>query len=87
MKFKARSHDTYLETHPPELKLKPTEPIEIVLIGDSILERLKTTGVHTRTAELLLSFNAGGGGDKTENVLFRLDLGMLSLLEERNVKL
>lgn len=30
--------------------------------------------------------NAGVGGDKIENVLFKLGLGMQSLLEERNVK-
>jgi hypothetical protein len=32
-------------------------------------------------------FNAGVGGDKIENVLYRLDLGLLPLLEDRNVKL
>lgn len=87
MRFKARSYDTYHETHLLELHAKRTGPIETVLIGDSMLERLKTTGMHSRTAQLPSSFNAGVGGDKIENVLFRLDLGMLSLLEERNVKL
>lgn len=57
------------------------------LIGDSMLERLKTTGAFTKTAQLPSSFNAGVGGDKIENVLYRLDLGMQSLLEDRNVKL
>jgi len=72
---------------------EPTTPtdvpaaIDIVLIGDSMLERLKTTGVHTKIANLPSSFNAGVGGDKIENVLYRLDLGMMDLLEERNVKI
>lgn len=86
-KFKARSHDTYLETHLPELTREPKSPIDTVLIGDSMLERLKTTGTFTKTAKLPSSFNAGVGGDKIENVLYRLDLGMQSLLEDRNVKL
>ena len=116
MKFKTRSHDTYHNTHAPELKnrqaqlLKASAPniasigsssveniqtpsptylpaaIDTVLIGDSMLERLKTTGAHTQIAHLPSSFNAGVGGDKIENVLYRLDLGMMDLLEERNVK-
>jgi len=61
--------------------------IDAVLIGDSMLERLKTTGSHTRIAHLPSSFNAGVGGDKIENVLYRLDLGMMDLLESRKVKL
>jgi hypothetical protein len=116
MKFKTRSHDTYHNTHAPELKnrqaqlLKASAPniasigsssveniqtpsptyvpaaIDTVLIGDSMLERLKTTGAHTQIAHLPSSFNAGVGGDKIENVLYRLDLGMMDLLEEWNVK-
>ncbi|KAE9367139.1 SGNH hydrolase [Stipitochalara longipes BDJ] len=60
--------------------------IDTVLIGDSMLERLKTTGAHTQIAHLPSSFNAGVGGDKIENVLYRLDFGMMDLLEEQNVK-
>jgi lysophospholipase L1-like esterase len=51
-----------------------------------MLERLKTTGMDTQIAHLPSSFNAGVGGDKIENVLYRLDLGMMDLLESRNVK-
>lgn len=116
MKFKTRSHNTYHDTHAPELRnqqaqlLKgsppsiaatsstsveniqtpspPDEPatIDTVFIGDSMLERLKTTGAHTQITHLPSSFNAGVGGDKIENVLYRLDLGMMDLLGERNVK-
>jgi lysophospholipase L1-like esterase len=73
--------------------IEPTTPtdvpaaIDIVLIGDSMLERLKTTGSQTKIAHLPSSFNAGVGGDKIENVLYRIDLGMMDLLEERSVKI
>jgi len=87
LKYKARSHDTYHSTHAPELNAEPKADIDTVLIGDSMLERLKNTGRNTRLAQLPSSFNAGVGGDKIENVLYRLDLGLISQLETRNVKL
>jgi lysophospholipase L1-like esterase len=87
MKYKARSHDTYQSTHIPELNAESKVDIDTVLIGDSMLERLKNTGRNTRLAQLPSSFNAGVGGDKIENVLYRLDLGLISQLETRNVKL
>ncbi|KAF9129365.1 hypothetical protein BGX30_013979 [Mortierella sp. GBA39] len=58
----------------------PTAPLSTVFIGDSMLERLKTTGTSTGLAKLSGSFNAGCGGDKIENVLYRLDL-MYPLLQ------
>ncbi|KAF8976418.1 hypothetical protein BGZ46_008273 [Entomortierella lignicola] len=61
-------------------------PIDIVLIGDSMLERFKTTGPSTRLAQLPNSFNAGCGGDKIENVLYRLSF-MYPLLVNRSIKL
>ncbi len=70
-KFKARSHTTCHETHLPDLLSQQTSP-DIVLIGDSMIERLKTTGASTHIANLPSSFNAGVGGDKIENVLYRL---------------
>jgi lysophospholipase L1-like esterase len=87
LKYKARSHNTYQSTHAPELNAEPKVEINTVLIGDSMLERLKNTGRNTRLAQLPSSFNAGVGGDKIENVLYRLDLGLMSQLETRNVKL
>ncbi|KAG0297143.1 hypothetical protein BGZ96_007504, partial [Linnemannia gamsii] len=60
-----------------------TTPLSTVLIGDSMVERLKTTGTSTGLAQLPGSFNAGCGGDKIENVLFRLDL-MYPLLQNCN---
>lgn len=61
--------------------ITPTRPLSTVLIGDSMVERLKTTGSSTGLAQLPGSFNAGCGGDKIENVLFRLDL-MYPLLQK-----
>ncbi|KAF8932984.1 hypothetical protein BGZ47_011082 [Haplosporangium gracile] len=52
-----------------------------------MLERLKTTGAFTGLAQLPGSFNAGCGGDKIENVLYRLDL-MYPLIQScSNIKL
>ncbi|KAG0365679.1 hypothetical protein BGX24_004006 [Mortierella sp. AD032] len=97
-KFKDRSHSTFQDVHLPELTslitntfqdpaevsdVKATVPLSTVLIGDSMLERLKTTGTATGLAQLPGSFNAGCGGDKIENVLYRLDL-MYPLLQDCN---
>ncbi|KAF9929591.1 hypothetical protein FBU30_001432 [Linnemannia zychae] len=93
MKFKDRSHSTFHETHLVELTKRLesslSEPISTILIGDSMLERLKTTGTSTKLAQLPESFNAGCGGDKIENVLYRLDLmyPLLSQNYSNNIKL
>jgi hypothetical protein len=63
-KFKARSHDTNVETHFPELEAREGEEFDVVLISDSVLERLKTTGTLTRIAQVKSTFNAGVGGDR-----------------------
>ena len=56
-------------------------PDAVVYIGDSMMERLKTTGTTTTLnksarsgtgMELPRSMNLGVGGDKIENLLFRL---------------
>ncbi|KAH9213542.1 SGNH hydrolase-type esterase domain-containing protein [Leptodontidium sp. 2 PMI_412] len=76
-KFKERSHTTCHETHLPELS--QTKSLDVVLLGDSMIERFKTTGINTQTFQLPNSFNAGVGGDKIENIIYRL-LIMLPLL-------
>ena len=87
-RFKTRSHETTIETHIPELQKREGEQFNVVLIGDSMLERLKTTGSVTRVAQMESAFNCGVGGDKIENVLYRLGtLGMASKLSTRNVNL
>ncbi|OAQ32055.1 SGNH hydrolase [Linnemannia elongata AG-77] len=80
---------TSLSSEDPDLLTDetPTTPVATVLIGDSMLERLKTTGISTGLAKLSGSFNVGCGGDKIENVLYRLDL-MYPLLQNcRDIKL
>ncbi|KAG0000782.1 hypothetical protein BGZ80_006405 [Entomortierella chlamydospora] len=97
MSFKERSHHTLHEVHIPELTSSSSsqerEPqstvasaIDVVLIGDSMLERFKTTGTSTRLAQVPRSINLGCGGDKVENVLYRLSF-MTPLLENRSIKL
>jgi hypothetical protein len=76
-----------MDYHLPELERRKKEPIDVVLIGDSMLERLKTTGMSTKIAQMPSTFNAGVGGDKIENVLYRLGLGMMMRLSDKNVKL
>jgi len=85
MTFKDRSHSTYHDTHLPELLAQPS--LDVVLIGDSMLERFKTTGTATQTyTNLPRSLNAGCGGDKIENVLYRLSF-MNTPLSQKQVKL
>ncbi|CAF0984153.1 unnamed protein product [Rotaria sordida] len=101
-RFKQRSHDTHTETHRPQLESSslinssPTTTtselppqIDVVLLGDSMLERFKTTGKDTQIGQLQYPrmFNAGVGGDKVENVLYRIELGLLIMLKAKNPKL
>ncbi|KAF4780695.1 acetylhydrolase [Colletotrichum scovillei] len=119
-KYKQRSHETSLERHLVELQNNPEQP-SIVLLGDSMIERMITTGLspsfdpwpsttmisdetfqqHLQTSSarperLQGVFNAGVGGDKFENVIYRLmgssdpskplD-GLLDALKRRDIKL
>ncbi|KUJ22128.1 SGNH hydrolase [Mollisia scopiformis] len=85
---KPRSLTTHQETHTPSLFSPTRPPITTLLIGDSMFERFKTTGIHTRIAQSgSQTFNAGVGGDKVENVLYRLDLGLLDLLSKQDEKI
>ncbi|KAK0109455.1 hypothetical protein ONS95_002148 [Cadophora gregata] len=87
MKPTYRSHDAHNEIHLPVLNQTPALSFTTVLIGDSMIERLQTTGSSTRIAQLPSSFNAGVGGDRIENVLYRLDLGLFTSLKNRGIKL
>ncbi|KAG7291201.1 hypothetical protein NEMBOFW57_001213 [Staphylotrichum longicolle] len=100
-KYKARSYDTSKDVHIPllesHLKSDPSSGPTIALLGDSMLERLITTGQSPNFPELFPSptllppeddllrrdpnekdprikgvFNAGVGGDKIENLIYRL---------------
>ncbi|KAH8679579.1 SGNH hydrolase-type esterase domain-containing protein [Tricladium varicosporioides] len=87
MKFKARSHETHTHSHIPELTSLKANSMKAVLIGDSMLERLKTTGFSTELCSSPNTFNAGVGGDKIENLLYRLDLGLLKELKKHEKSL
>lgn len=92
-RFKQRSYDTHTFTHQPQLESSASNnssasQIDIVLLGDSMFERFKNTGKYTEIGSLPYPqvFNAGVGGDKIENVLYRIDLGLLRLLKPRDPK-
>lgn len=113
-KYKERSYQTSKEQHVPFLNDHPSEP-QVVLFGDSMLERMKTTGgspdLQPWPSTTMLSasalegsnshglrrmdgvFNAGVGGDKMENMLYRLLgdpkeklTGLISIFRERDVR-
>ena len=93
-RFKQRSYDTHTSTHQPQLEsstenISSASQIDIVLLGDSMFERFKNTGKYTQIGQLQYPqvFNAGVGGDKIENVLYRMDLGLLRLLKPKNPKI
>ncbi len=75
-KWKSRTEETN-EKHTLQLKTDRYNQTEILLLGDSMLERWLTTG--SRLWELyevessLHCFNAGIGGDGVQNVLWRLE--------------
>ncbi|RYP14263.1 hypothetical protein DL765_006492 [Monosporascus sp. GIB2] len=119
-KFKERSFETAAETHIPLLKSCTTGPA-IILLGDSMIERMTTTAdspsfqpwpsdailneesLASLGAQAGLSitrlgsvFNAGVGGDKYENILYRLVgddseerqlPGLLEILQGRDIDL
>ncbi|KAH6622128.1 hypothetical protein C7974DRAFT_216562 [Boeremia exigua] len=75
--------DADADADAPLPNLLNTQPIHAVYLGNSMLERLKTTGLGTRLGALSesgVAFNAGVGGDKNESVLYRLAQGLGSVL-------
>lgn len=67
--------------------LSNTCPINVIYLGNSMLERFKTTGANTNIGKLGnmgVAWNAGVGGDKNENVAYRLNEGLYDML--RNAK-
>ncbi|KAJ9657638.1 hypothetical protein H2198_004166 [Neophaeococcomyces mojaviensis] len=73
-KHKARSQETHEQIHLPTLLAN--KPIKLLLLGDSMFERFKTTGVNTplgpSNAPYPDVFNAGVGGDRISNIIYRL---------------
>lgn len=81
--YKLRSDETHKNTHVPELE-GITKPLDIVFLGDSMFERFKTTGgIHTFPGQV---FNGGVGGDKIQNLIYRLStLNLLSILSTKTI--
>ncbi|KAF2789613.1 hypothetical protein K505DRAFT_328122 [Melanomma pulvis-pyrius CBS 109.77] len=69
-------------TPTPDLENK--SKIEVVYLGNSMLERLKNTGAATRLGNLGrgAAWNAGVGGDTNKNIVFRLVEGLYRILKE-----
>jgi lysophospholipase L1-like esterase len=84
---KQRSLETHQNVHSPELATFDG-PIDLVLLGESMIERLKTTGIGLNFPDALSTvFNAGVGGDKIQSILYRLgDLGLLQSLRAKGVR-
>ncbi|KAJ3169191.1 hypothetical protein HDU88_000987 [Geranomyces variabilis] len=83
-KWKQRTADTHT-LHMQHLANPPHTPHNhnqhtILLLGDSMLERFTTTGSATSISQNPHIFNAGCGGDKVDNVLYRLEHGLLDRL-------
>lgn len=87
--YKERSDVTHDRDHAPILARG--QPIECLLLGHSFFERFKTTGSTTRfgpdQAPYPEFFNAGVGGDRIGNVIYRLiEKGLLTDLKTAGVK-
>ena len=68
----------------PRANITNKKIIEVVYLGNSMLERFKTTGAATKLGRLAsegVAWNAGCGGDKHENVLYRLHEGLYQHLK------
>jgi hypothetical protein len=64
--------------------LSNTHKIKVLYLGNSMIERFKTTGAITHLGRLGkegVAWNAGCGGDKNENVLYRLHEGLYQHLK------
>jgi len=68
----------------PVPNLSNTSPITVVYLGNSMLERFKTSGITTDIGKLGdtgVAFNAGVGGDRNQNVVYRLTEGLYNMLK------
>ena len=78
--WKKRTEETYHEHIEQYANLE----VDLLLLGDSMFERLKTTGKDF-WPETSLICNAGVGGDKIQNVLWRLEQGLLTKIKARKI--
>ena len=68
----------------PVPNLTNTSLISVVYLGNSMLERFKTSGITTDIGKLGdtgVAWNAGVGGDSNQNVVYRLTEGLYSTLK------
>ena len=74
---------SWLDTHANLVKVAQANkgPIDVLLLGDSIT--MQWGAAWTRNFPTLKTVNIGIGGDKTQNVLWRLDHGGVEGLEPR----
>ena len=79
-KFKHRSHETHHSTHIFQLA-HCSKNFTTVLIGDSMFERFKTTGGYTSIGASPSVVNAGVGGDRICQVLYRFQRGLLEAIQ------
>ena len=91
-KEKIRSRETHDGCHMPRLREGAQDCINAALIGDSMFQRmsladLRNTGSDTKLgrAPFPFVFNAGVGGDRIANVLYRLDRGLIQAFRGRRV--
>lgn len=84
-RWKARTHDTHMKRDLPYL-LNLENSTKYMLLGDSHFERLLTTNKGKLLKFLKNNvFNASVGGDRIENILYRLESkqGLLCLLGKK----
>ena len=77
---------SWLDTHANLVKVAQASkgPIDVLLVGDSIT--MQWGAAWTKHFPTLKTVNIGIGGDKTQNVLWRLDHGGVDGLEPRAVR-
>lgn len=88
-KYKQRSLDTHNKTHLPYLE---SNVPDVILIGDSMFERFEwRDDAKAVWQDKLAKYNIGNfgvGGDKIENILYRIiDLGLLKYFKETPKKI
>lgn len=75
--------ETTLQLHIKCLKI--CNDYKVLLLGDSIFERMNEYSQYQQLAKMKYIFNAGVGGDGIEHILYRLDKNFLSYFG-RNLK-
>lgn len=85
--YKKRTHDTHMNQHLPYVQ-DDKNNIDLVLLGDSHFERLMWFNETIKKKVPNDVFVAGVGGDKIENILYRLESkdGLIYAFHQRKNK-